>query len=136
MSRRANILLLLALAIAVAYGRFGVPLLLPMINDTQAWFEEPESEWELKAIILQREVEVQETEADLKRWQAELKRTEILVKHCFYREIQQDCLAQVERHKRQLANAKAALGNARARLADRAGNVVASVPAANTAPGK
>jgi hypothetical protein len=44
MSRRVNILLVLALAIGIAYGRFGVPLLLPMIDAPQPMFEEPESQ--------------------------------------------------------------------------------------------
>jgi hypothetical protein len=33
MSRRTNILLILALAAIVAYGRFGVPFFLPMVSD-------------------------------------------------------------------------------------------------------
>jgi hypothetical protein len=41
MSRRANILLLVALAAGVTYGWFGVPLFLPMISDdTEAIVEE------------------------------------------------------------------------------------------------
>jgi hypothetical protein len=42
MSRRANILLLLALAAGVVYGWFGVPFLLPLVSDgIEATVEEP-----------------------------------------------------------------------------------------------
>jgi hypothetical protein len=135
MSRRANILLVLVLAIGITYGRFGVPFLLPVTDSTQAMFEEPESEWELKATILQRQEEVQQTEVELKRWRLELKRMERL--HCLFDQTaKQELLVQVETCKRRLANAKAVLANARTRLAELSGNVVASVPAADTAAGK
>ena len=42
MSRRANILLLLALVIGIAYGRFGIPFLLPLVSDgIEETVEEP-----------------------------------------------------------------------------------------------
>jgi hypothetical protein len=42
MSRRANILLVLALAAGIAYGYFGVPFLLPLVaDDVEATVEEP-----------------------------------------------------------------------------------------------
>lgn len=44
MSRRANILLLLALAAGVAYGWFGVPSLLPFADGIDATAEEPEGQ--------------------------------------------------------------------------------------------
>lgn len=77
MSRRANVLVLLCLAIGVFYGRFAVPWLLELVlleRQVDEWNSEVEKELSERLARQQQEEAAQAVEAQLKQLDDDLRR--------------------------------------------------------------